>query len=167
MDGDPSTEAKNDRSSVSRTDGPPLAERFQALVSVGESITSCREPEELYRRLAIELRRVVSFDLVGVVLHGRDGEQAQLLDTASMAFTVRPSVGAEDTPAGWVIASQQPLIVADTATEMRWLEVCAVARAEGLVSFCLLPLTTGTGGLMIRSARPAIRRAEPSRYYEA
>jgi hypothetical protein len=109
MDGDPSTEAKSDQpSSVSVTDGPPLAERFQALVSVAESITSCREPEELYRRLAIELRRVVSFDLVGVVLHGRDGEQAQLLDTASMAFTVRRFVATEDTPAGWVIASQHP-----------------------------------------------------------
>jgi formate hydrogenlyase transcriptional activator len=143
MDGDSSTEGKDDQaSSVSRTDGPSLAERFQALVSVAESITSCREPEELYRRLAIELRRVVSFDFVAVVLHERDGEQTQLLDTASMAFTVRPAVAAEDTPTGWVIASQQPLIVADTATETRWPEVMPVARTNGLASFCLLPLTT-------------------------
>jgi hypothetical protein len=43
MAGDPSTPAKTEPSSVSTTDGPPLADRFAALVSVAESITSSRD----------------------------------------------------------------------------------------------------------------------------
>ena len=86
MKGDPSTPA----SSVSTTDELPLVERFQALVSVAESITSCREPEELFRRLAAELERVVRFDFVAFVLH--DPERGVVRGISSMpgAWRSRP-----------------------------------------------------------------------------
>src|SRR2546425_13095216 len=62
--------AKNDELSsesdaIASTGGTTLAARFQALLSVAESISSCREPEELFGRLAAELQRVVRFDFVG------------------------------------------------------------------------------------------------------
>src|SRR5438445_7685658 len=62
--------AKNDELSsesdaIESTEGTTLAARFQALLSVAESISSCREPEELFGRLAAELQRVVRFDFVG------------------------------------------------------------------------------------------------------
>src|SRR3989441_38036 len=62
--------AKNDELSsesdaIESTEGTTLAARFQALLSVAESISSCREPEELFGRLADELQRVVRFDFVG------------------------------------------------------------------------------------------------------
>ena len=85
MEGDPSTPA----SSVSTTDELPLVHRFQGLVSVAESITSCREPEELFRRLAAELERVVRFDFVAFVLHDSFGFEfatiAAVLDTTAAA----------------------------------------------------------------------------------
>src|SRR5437870_13609895 len=49
--------AKNDELSsesdaIESTEGTTLAARFQALLSVAESISSCREPEALFGRLA-------------------------------------------------------------------------------------------------------------------
>ena len=83
---------ENEASSVSTTDGLPLADRFQALVSVAESITSCREPEDLFRRLAAELERVVRFDFVAFVLYDpeRGVVRGDLLDARSMALAPRP-----------------------------------------------------------------------------
>jgi len=131
-------------SSIGRGDWISLAERFQALVSVAESITSCREPEELFRRLAGELQRVVTFDFLGLALYEpeRGVTRPQVLDTASMVFTPRPEAPVEETPAGWVIETQRPLIVADTSAETRWPRVMTTIRQHSVASFCLLPLTT-------------------------
>jgi hypothetical protein len=43
------------------TEFTTLRDRCRARPSVAESVSSCREPEELFCRLAGELRRVVSF----------------------------------------------------------------------------------------------------------
>ena len=128
---------------ISSTDIPTLRERFQALLSVAESITSCREPQELFRRLAGELQRVVSFDRIGLLLYDaeRGVTQAQVLEPANAA-PGPAEVRVGDTPFGWVIESQQPLIVADTAAETRWPEAIMRIRESGVVSMCLLPLTT-------------------------
>src|SRR5207247_10391830 len=66
--------AKNDELSsesdaIASTGGTTLAARFQPLLSVAESISSCREPEELFGRLAAELQRAVRFDVIGGVLY--------------------------------------------------------------------------------------------------
>jgi formate hydrogenlyase transcriptional activator len=139
MDRDPSTPA----SSASTPDGPPLADRFQVLVSVAEAITSCRDPDDLFRQLAGQLERVLHFDFAGIVLH--DPEQAvvrpAILDVRSMALLHRPEAVAGESAAGFVIQSQQPLIVPDTSVEARFSEM-TLALQDGIASFCLLPLTT-------------------------
>src|SRR5437016_205974 len=72
-DGAPSLRmAKNDElpsesSGNASAEVAPLAARFQALVSVAESISACRQPEELFGRLAAELQRVVRVDFMGEV----------------------------------------------------------------------------------------------------
>jgi len=147
-DRSPTTAPLPEGSSKASGSGPgenvTLAERYQALLSVAESITSCREPEELFRRLAGELQRVVSFDFLAVCLYepGSDVFRPQLLDRATMALAPRPDAALEDSPPGWVIESQQPLIVTDTAAEARWPDVMTFVRQDGIASFCLLPLTT-------------------------
>jgi formate hydrogenlyase transcriptional activator len=126
-----------------------LPERFQALVSVAESITSCREPEELFRRLAGELQRVVVFDELGLLLYEPESGavRAQILGTANMSFGPPPKVRGGETPFGWVIQSQQPLIIPDIAGETRWPETMDHIRGRGYASFCLLPLTTARARL--------------------
>src|SRR5205807_1907502 len=85
--------AKNDELSsesdaIGSTEGMTLAARFQALLSVAQSITSCREPEELFSRLAAELQRVARFDFIGVVLYDpeRGVVRAARLETGSPAL---------------------------------------------------------------------------------
>ena len=142
-----------------------LRDRFRALVSVAESITSFREPKELFRRLAGELQRVVSFDRLGLLLHDaeRGVTRAQVLETAEMALGPLPDVRAGETPFGWVLESQRPLIVADTASETRWPDTIAQMRENGLVGFCLLPLTTARtrlGALAFGRRKPVVYTSE-------
>src|SRR6266436_5951182 len=149
-DGAPSLRmAKNDELSSksggnASTEVAPLAARFQALLSVAESISSCRQPEQLFGRLAAELQRVVRFDFVGAALcdHERGVVRAAMLETGSTALVPRYEAVAKETPHAIVIESQQPLIVPDTSTETRWPERMTVIRNEGIGSFCVLPLTT-------------------------
>src|SRR5207237_9478210 len=69
-----------------------LVERFQALLAVAESITSCRDPEELFRRLARQLQRVFRFDRLGLVLlrPERRVTSGRALETTGPAFTTLP-----------------------------------------------------------------------------
>src|SRR5207249_2588689 len=122
----------------------PLAARFQALVSVAESISACRQPEELFGRLAAELQRVVRFDFVGASCydHERGVVRSAMLETGSTALVPREEMVAKETPHAIVIESQQPLIVSDTGAETRWPERMAMIRNDGIGSFCVLPLTT-------------------------
>jgi len=122
----------------------PLVERFQALVAVAESITSCRDPEELFRGLARHLQRVVRFDRLGLVLlqPERGVTSARVLETTGTGFTTLPEHPVAGNHSGWVIETQQPLIVPDTAAETRWHPAMAELQQHGIVSFCSLPLTT-------------------------
>jgi formate hydrogenlyase transcriptional activator len=149
-DGAPSLKmAKNDELSsesdaIGSTEGMTLAARFQALLSVAESISSCRAPEELFGRLAAELQRVVRFDFVGASCydHERGVVRSAKLETGSTALVPREEMVAKETPHAIVIESQQPLIVPDTSAETRWPETMTMIRNEGIGSFCVLPLTT-------------------------
>src|SRR2546426_8697087 len=69
-----------------------LVERFQALLAVAESITSCRDPEELFRGLACHLQRVVGFDRLGLELlqPERGDTTARVLETTRAGFRARP-----------------------------------------------------------------------------
>ena len=140
-----STEAKrDDASSVSATGGPAVTDRYQALVSVAQSIASCREPEELFGRLSGELQRVVPFDFIGILLYDpeRDSVRPAVLEIGRTPLMPRPEVLAADTPTRFVIQSQQPLIIPDISAETRWPETLMAIRQQGTQSFCVLPLTT-------------------------
>ncbi len=136
-----------------------LVERFQALLAVAESITSFRDPEELFRGLARHLQRVVRFDGLGLVLlePERGVTSARVLETTGAGFTTLPECPIDGSHSGWVIETQQPLVVADTAAETRWPDAMADLRERGIVSFCSLPLTTArrrVGALGFGSREP-------------
>src|SRR6266436_3027107 len=136
-----------------------LVERFQALLAVAESITSFRDPEELFRGLARHLQRVVRFDGLGLVLlePERGVTSARVLETTGAGFTTLPECPIDGSHSGWVIETQQPLVVADTAAETRWPDAMADLRERGIVTFCSLPLTTArrrVGALGFGSREP-------------
>src|SRR5437762_7104393 len=93
-----------------------LVERFQALVAVAESITSCRDPEELFRRLACQLQRVVRFDRLGLVLlqPERGVTSARVLETTGTGLLTLPEYPLHGCKSAWVIETYQALNVRDS-----------------------------------------------------
>jgi formate hydrogenlyase transcriptional activator len=53
----------------------------------------------------------------------------------------------EESPSGWVLLRQQPLIIPDIRTETRWPEVMHLLQRNGVVTSCWLPLTTAQHAL--------------------
>ncbi len=90
---------------MSSTEFTTLRERFQTLLSVAESIASCREPEELFQRLAGELQRVVSFDRLGLLLYDAAREDPKSLylksvrrESSLASIMIRTPSGEESEP---------------------------------------------------------------------
>src|SRR5262250_1982636 len=110
-----------DRSPISPCE--TLVERYQALLKVAQAISAHRDLDELFQEIAQRLPRVVRVNFVGLSLHDPVKNMMRL-------HTIQANVPAdlvggheepvEETPAGLVWRTQQPLLVPDIADEMRW-----------------------------------------------
>jgi formate hydrogenlyase transcriptional activator len=122
-----------------------LAERYQALLEVAQAISVHRDLHELFRDLAQRLPRVVHVNFVALSLHDPVRNTMRL-------HTVQANVPAdlvgghespvEESPAGLVWQTQQPVLVPDLAEERRWPKVVGHMKEDGANSFCFVPLTT-------------------------
>ena len=122
-----------------------LGERYQALLEVAEAISAHRDLDELFRDLAQRLPRVVHVNFVALSLHNA------ALNTMRL-HTIQANVPAdlvgghegpvEESPAGAVWHTQQPILVPDIAEEPRWPKVRQHMKEDGANSFCFVPLTT-------------------------
>ncbi|HKR78100.1 MAG TPA: sigma 54-interacting transcriptional regulator, partial [Nitrospira sp.] len=122
-----------------------VAERYQALLEVAEAIAAHRDLHELFRDLARRLPRVVQVNFVSLSLHDAAGNRMKLQ-------TIQANVPADlvggheepldETPAGVVWQSQQPVLVPDLSMEARWPKVRERMDEDGINSFCVVPLTT-------------------------
>jgi formate hydrogenlyase transcriptional activator len=122
-----------------------LAERYQALLEVAEAVSAHRDLHELFRDLAQRLPRVVQVNFVSLSLHDPARNVMRL-------HTIQANVPAdliggheepvEETPAGLVWQTQEPVLVHDLAEEHRWSKVTARMKEDGTNSFCVVPLTT-------------------------
>jgi formate hydrogenlyase transcriptional activator len=122
-----------------------VAERYQALLEVAEAISAYRDLHELFRDLARRLPRVVQVNFVSLSLHDPAGNRMRLQ-------TIQANVPADlvggheepldETPAGSVWQSEQPILVPDLANETRWPRVRERMEEDGINSFCVVPLRT-------------------------
>ena len=122
-----------------------LAERYQALLEVTEAISAHHNLDELFRDLARRLPRVVHVNFVALSLHN------PALNTMRL-HTIQANVPAdlvgghegpvEESPAGLVWHTQQPILITDIAKESRWPKVSQHMKEDGANSFCFVPLTT-------------------------
>ena len=132
-----------DRYSASPCD--TLAEQYRTLLEVSEAISTHRDLHELFRDLAQCLPRVVHVNFVAMSLHDPVRNTMRL-------HTIQANVPAdlvggheepvEETPAGLVWQTQEPLLVPDTAEELRWPKVTRLVQEDGINSYCVVPLTT-------------------------
>jgi len=122
-----------------------LAERYQALLEVAEAISAHRDLHELFRDLAQRLPRVVHVNFVALSLHDpvRNTMRLHTIQANVPADLVGGHEGpVEESPAGLVWQTQEPIIVPDLAEERRWPKVTQFMSEDGVNSFCVVPLTT-------------------------
>jgi len=122
-----------------------LAERYQALLEVAEAISAHRDLHELFRDLAQRLPRVVHVNFVALSLHDpvRNTMRLHAIQANVPADLVGGHEGpVEESPAGLVWQTQEPIIVPDLAEERRWPKVTKCMKEDGVNSFCVVPLTT-------------------------
>jgi formate hydrogenlyase transcriptional activator len=122
-----------------------LAEQYQALLEVAESIASHSDLTALFRGLAKRLPSVVQFEYIALILHDpeRNVMKTHTLGT-SEGESIPPGfeLPVEESAGGWVFTNQQPLVVPCLAQETRFPKVQALIEKIGVQSYCLLPLTT-------------------------
>jgi formate hydrogenlyase transcriptional activator len=123
-----------------------LEQRYKALLSVAESITSCRELGELFERLAADLETIVEFDYLALFLHdsAKQVMRRHLIKAAHAPELDEREIielPIDDSPPGLVWRTQRPFVV-DAVTESRFAVATATLRALGLRTSCHLPLTT-------------------------
>jgi formate hydrogenlyase transcriptional activator len=117
--------------------------RHRALLGVSEAIVSHRDLAALFHELAGRLQQVVRFDFLGVYLYEAANNTLRLHVLEPDEPTAnRASLPLEETPAGFVWQTQQPLILSNLAEGKRWPEFQERARPHRVESFCWLPLTT-------------------------
>jgi formate hydrogenlyase transcriptional activator len=130
--------------------GASASEIYEAVLSLSRSIAGRTDLEALLSGVRESLRRIVSFDHLGLILHDLDSGamQGHILNEpgAPVITTLRMPVEAD--PAGWVWLNQQPLVLSHLDAETRWPEFVNRARAEfGLSTLILVPLTAGDNRL--------------------
>ncbi len=137
-------------------------DRLRLLLEVSESIALHRDLEDLFRDLAQRLPHVVPFDYINAVLHEAAGDVMRLrLLITSKPSTINPGLQltVEESPGGLVWKTQQPLIVNDVALEHRFPKLTGMLQANGVQSFCVVPLTTAQrrlGAMGFGSLQPKV-----------
>jgi formate hydrogenlyase transcriptional activator len=120
-------------------------DRLRLLLQVSESIASHRNLNELFEDLAARLPPVVPFDYINLLLHDpvKDVMRLHIL-VAPAESTIRPGLelALDESAAGLVWRTQQPLVVEDLDTEQRFPRLISMMRDNGVRSFCTIPLTT-------------------------
>src|SRR3984885_831589 len=132
------------------TVGASASEIYEAVLSLSRSIAGRTDLEALLSGVRESLRRIVSFDHLGLILHDPDSGamQGHILNEPGNPVITSLRMPVEADPAGWVWLNQQPLLLFNIDAETRLPEFTNRARAEfGLSTLILVPLTAGDNRL--------------------
>jgi formate hydrogenlyase transcriptional activator len=135
-------------------------QQFRALLGVSEAIVSQRDLHALFHVLAGRLEQVVRFDYLALVLHepASDTIRLHVLET-SEPMPPKPvsAIPVQEDPAGWVLLTQQSLILPNVVEATRWPRFVERVKGSQVSSLCGLPLTTARrrlGVLIFASKQP-------------
>jgi len=121
-----------------------LHSQYQALLEISEAIASHRELEPLFSDLAPRLHHVVQFDFANLILYEPTLQvmRSHVLEAPDPAYACPPGECPMETPGGWVRETQQPWVVADMGGDQRFPEVAQWLHDRGVMSLCIVPVTT-------------------------
>lgn len=120
-------------------------QQYQTLLAVAEAIVTCRGLRELYHELAKQLEQVVRFDFLVLSLHDpvTNVMRLHVLETSELIPSDAPmQMPAAGHPAGLVVETQKPLIIANQTEAARWPAFLELVQRAHINSCCILPLTT-------------------------
>jgi PAS domain S-box-containing protein len=122
-----------------------LAERYEALFRVSHAVGVYRDPKELFRVLANELRHAVDFDFVGLFLYDEATNTFRnpVLETLhGRGISIPPDFPPEKTITWWIYHNQKPVVISSRENETRFPQMMEIYKQHGVQAACLLPLTT-------------------------
>src|SRR5262249_32679488 len=142
--------------------------RYEALFRVSQAISAHRDPAELFRILASELRLVVNFNWLAVGRYD-EGLQQWRVDVLEVtgAQVQLPALAPEETMTWWVHQHQQPLVIPFVDAESRFPRLTEFLKSQGTRSTCALPLATSQrrlGALSLGSEKPDAYSKEEVRF---
>jgi formate hydrogenlyase transcriptional activator len=132
------------------------AERYEALLRISEALSSCGEPEGMTRVLADQLRGLISFDHLDVLIFKEDSNEIEWhgWGTEPVVFSDLPI---EETSIWHVFRTQEPLHIADWNADGTFPRLKRLLENGGpkIGSVIRVPLTTahrrlGTLGIVSR-----------------
>jgi formate hydrogenlyase transcriptional activator len=135
-------------------------DRLRLLLDVSESIASYRDLDELFSVLSQRLPRLVPVDFINLVLHDPVKQEMRLeILTTAEPTTFRPgfSLPIDESAAGFVWKTQQPLMIPDLREDERFPRLRPQLLENGVRTYCAVPLTTALrqlGALGFGSLRP-------------
>jgi formate hydrogenlyase transcriptional activator len=141
------------------------AQRYGALFRISEALSACGEPEELARVLADQLRDLIRFDHLDVLIFKENSSEIEWhgWGTEPVAF---PDLPVEETSSWHVYNTQEPCHIADWEAENAFPRLKRLLEKGGLKvgSVIRVPLTTahrrlGTLGICSQG-RNAYRRED-------
>lgn len=138
-----------------------LPRRYETLFRVAQAVAAFRDPKELFRVLAGELRKAVDFDFMGLFLYDEATnkfENPVLQTVHGRGVVIPPDFPPEDTITWWIYHHQQPVVIPCWEKETRFPRMMEIFREFGVKAACLVPLTTagrrlGSIGFGAESAR--------------
>jgi PAS domain S-box-containing protein len=147
-----------------------LLARHEALFRVSRAINVYRDPKELFRVLASELRQVVDFDFVALSLYDETANKIQnaVVDALEKpGFLIPSDFPAEETITWWVYHNQEPVLILSRDQEVRFPRMMELHKHYGVESACVLPLTTAyrrLGSLSFGARHPNAYSSDETRY---
>jgi len=132
------------------------AERYAALFRISEALSACGEPEQLARVLADQLRGLIGFDHLDVLILKENSSEIEWHEwgTKPAAF---PDLPVEETSSWHVYNTQEPCHIADWNANDKFPRLKRILENSGtkIGSVIRVPLTTphrrlGTLGIASR-----------------
>ena len=123
----------------------PEAIRYRALFRVAHAISAYRDPDDLFRALADEIRQAADYEFMSLLLYDEASHnfRIQLLETRRSSGIILPSnVGREETISWSVYQNQKPVVIPSTLRDERFPKTIGILRDNSILSACFLPLTT-------------------------
>src|SRR5258707_3017441 len=118
-------------------------QRYEALFRISEALSACREPEELSRVLADQLRGFISFDFLDVLVFKENSNEVEWRVTPGLQI-ICADLPIEETVSWHVYHTQEARHIADWSADTGFplLKQLLEARGKDVGSAICLPLTT-------------------------